>query len=100
MARQFMTNAAMLAQIGVCVWVVAFSIRRRGELDRELGAKARALRWTVVLAGWILASLPEPTPHWLAAVAGLAALGFFWWPNLAYHLTRLIEQAHAGGDES
>ena len=98
MAKQFMANAAMLAQIGLCVWVVVYSIRRRGELDRELSPKARVVRWGVVLAGWALASLPGLMPGWLAGTAGLAALAFLWWPNLAYHTTRLIERAKADGD--
>jgi hypothetical protein len=93
--RQFIATAAILAQTGICVWVPLYAIR--GEFDRELSPKARTIRWTVVLVGWVLASLPGPKPNYLAAIAGIAALAFLWWPNFAYHLTRLIEWAKARG---
>ena len=58
MAREILHNALFLTQCLVCIWVVFWSIRRRGDFDERLPRGAQVLRWTVVVCGVLVASIP------------------------------------------
>jgi hypothetical protein len=88
--EETLANARRLAQLEVCIWFAAWSIRRRGELDEKLDRAALALRWVVAVAGWLLAS--RPGPGYVRAVALILSLAFLCWPNLAWHTVSLARR--------
>ena len=91
MAREIFHNALFLAQCLICIWVVFWSIRRRGGFDEQLSPKAQVLRWTVVVCGVLLASIPGTTLGFLQGVSLILGAAFLWWPNLAAHVMRLCD---------
>ena len=96
MFRQMFANAALLGQIGICIWLVVWSIRRRGDMDEKLDRTAKAFRWAVVGAGWILAAVPGGRLGPPRAVAGVLGLAFLCWPNLAYHFVNFLRREKQG----
>jgi hypothetical protein len=96
MLRQFALNAGFLAQAGICIWVLVWSVRRRAGIDRKLDAEARLIRWVVVYACWLLASIPTSRLGPLRAIPGILGLAFLCWPNLALEARRWL---CAGGPE-
>lgn len=81
-----------LIQNAITIWFVFWAIRRKYELDYELGRTARVIRWSFVLAGFI-AALVQGYSFRYVRLAGLTvAVGFLAWPNFAYHLARVARR--------
>lgn len=80
------------ASVMVTLWVLAWGIRRRGELDHSLDANAKWIRWSVVVLGVLVGFGLGPTLNsvWVAATGWLIATAFLAWPNFAYYLARLF----------
>src|SRR5579859_6652706 len=76
MAHEILHNALFLAQGLICVWVVIWSIRRRGDFDERLSPRAQVLRWTVVVCGVLLASIPWTRIGLLRGVSLILAAAF------------------------
>lgn len=89
---QMWSNASRLAAAEICIWLVVWSIRHRGELDEKLDVTAKLIRWAVVLGGWLLASIPGGKFGPFRAVAGVLGLLFLCWPNFAYRLGNLFRR--------
>lgn len=75
----------------VSISVLAWGLRRKGDMDYELDAPARSLRWFMVGIGWAVLLIgvrldcgPCPWSGFIVATAFLA------WPNFAYHMTRVL----------
>lgn len=88
-------TAKWLAQAEVCLWFAAWAIRRKGEMDLRLDRAAHWLRWMVVVAGWLLASIPGGRYGAPRAAAGLIGLLFLCWPNIAQHTVGLVRRCRA-----
>lgn len=87
--QELISRIGLLVQKSLGIWLVAWAIRYKAEWDYKLSATAKAVRWSVVGLGYVLAaSLPGPVP--LRLVPGLLGICFLSWPNLAYHLTNLF----------
>jgi hypothetical protein len=97
MLEQMSANASRLAQAEICVWVVVWSIRRRGEMDEKLDRTTLVVRWAVVCAGWLLASIPGPKFGPARGIAGILGFAFLCWPNFAYYLMRFLRRHRPGG---
>ena len=89
MAREILHNALFIAQCLICVWVVVWSIRHRGDFDERLSRGAQVLRWTVVVGGVLLASIPGTTLCPVRGVSLILSAAFLWWPNFAAHVMRV-----------
>src|SRR5512142_2883677 len=70
-------------------WLSVWAIRYKTGCDYKLSPTARAVRWLVVLCGYVLAAA-LPGPGIVRIVPGLTGLCFMCWPNLAYHLTNFF----------
>jgi hypothetical protein len=74
------------------IWFVVWAIRRRGELDYELDSTAKLVRWLLAITCLGVAirfpQLLNPPP--VRVCIGFLGIAFLVWPNLAYHLTRLL----------
>ena len=81
--EQIWASAGSLAQLGVSIWLPFWVIRRKGEMDEELDRAAQAVRWGLVIGGWLLASVPLGRFSPVRAAAALLGLAFLCWPNLA-----------------
>ena len=80
---------ANIAGVGA-VWVCAWAIRRKGELDYPLDSTAKVVRWVAVV---ILMGIPANFPSLpinLRRVLDFSGIAFLAWPNFAYHLTRFL----------
>ena len=95
--EQMWSIASRLAGAEICIWLIVWSIRRRGEIDEKLDPTGKLIRWGVVLGGWLLASIPGGRFGPFRAVVGLLGLAFLCWPNLAYHTARLLRHHHSSG---
>ena len=91
--HQFVSNAMTIAIPAIGIWLGIWGLRRKLESDYKLDGIARAVRWCIVVTSWIIGSIPGRGVGPLSAVAVLVALAFLWWPNFAYHLTRLFRRS-------
>jgi hypothetical protein len=89
---QMWSVATRLAAAEICIWLVIWSIRRRGEMDEKLDTTAKLIRWAFVVGGWLLASIPGGKFGPFRAVAGVLGLIFLCWPNFAYHVAHLVRR--------
>jgi uncharacterized protein DUF3592 len=83
-------NYALEKSLGL--WLSIWAIRYNAGVDYKLGAKARAIRWMLVVCCFALTSLPGAEIGWFRVSSYLAGLGFLCWPNLAYHVSKRFEQ--------
>ena len=74
------------------LWMSIWAIRYNAGVDYRLGAKARAIRWLAVVSCFALTSLPGASVGWFRVFSYLVGLAFLCWPNLAYHVSKLIEE--------
>jgi hypothetical protein len=95
--RQFVSNAMLLAGCAINLWIAIWSVRRRGEFDLKLDRGTRKIRWSIVVAAWILASLPLSRFGPIRVAALFLGVAFLWWPNLAYYLMRLLRGGQTSG---
>jgi hypothetical protein len=74
------------------IWLVVWAIRHKGELDYELDSTAKIVRWLLVIICFgVVIRFPQllnPPP--VRVCIAFLGLAFLVWPNLAYHLTRLL----------
>lgn len=70
-------------------WLSVWAIRYKTDCDYKLSPTARAVRWSVVLIGYVLAA-SLPGPGIVRVVPGLTGVCFLCWPNLAYRLTNFF----------
>ena len=87
--HQFLSNASTIATPAIGIWLGIWGFRRKLESDYKLDRTARAVRWSIVLICWIVASARVGPVSGLALVVGVA---FLWWPNFAYHLARVFRR--------
>ena len=89
--RTLISHVSFLVEKSIGIWFVFWAIRRKAGVDYRLSGTAKAVRWTVVGAGYVLgAGLPGPAVA--RVVPGLTGICFLCWPNLAYHLSNLFVQ--------
>ncbi len=69
--------------MALMTWVPAYSIRRRGGFDYDLGTAGQAVRWCIVL-GSAAGMRYGPIP-WVRVTCGVLFLAFIAWPNLAWY---------------
>jgi len=82
------------ASTTILVWLLAWGIRRQGELDIGLDRAAKRVRWLAVGLGVALASAaPKLDSVWCALGGWVLATAFLAWPNFAHHLTSLLRWA-------
>ena len=93
--HQFLSNATTIAIPAIGIWLGIWAFRRKLESDYKLDRTARVARWCIVLTCWILGSIPGRGIGPLSALAVVVGLAFLWWPNFAYHLTRLFRHSSA-----
>ena len=68
-----------------CIWLSLWAIRRKADADYALDSLSSAVRWTVVVVGFIFGYVAPLKP--VRVIAGVVGLVFLCWPNCAYHLT-------------
>jgi len=92
-----LAHVSFLIQRSLGIWFSVWAIRYAAKADYKISNTARAVRWSVVGIGYLLAaSLPGPAV--VRLVPGFAGLSFLCWPNLAYHATNfLVEWPTAKG---
>jgi hypothetical protein len=79
----------------VCIWFAFWAIRRKYDLDYPLDIRTQVVRWSLVSISFAL-TLPDGAEYKvLRVLAGIALLAFLVWPNLTYHLVRLVRRPHA-----
>jgi len=81
----------MIAAV-VGIWLSAWVIRKRAEIDERLDKISIACRWGVVLVGFAIAQLPGPQFRTARLIGEWVALPFLCWPNLAYQVTRQLRR--------
>jgi hypothetical protein len=86
--HDILVNASGLTVSVLGIWFVFWAQRRSNELDLELDRTMRAVRWSIVLAGFAAALLSGTRFRALRIVGGVMLLAFLCWPNYAYHLVR------------
>jgi hypothetical protein len=71
------------------IWLIFWSIRRRGEFDFKLDSTAQLLRWAIVFSAFALLTkfLTFGVPRSTILIVGLA---FLCWPNCAYHVSNVL----------
>ncbi len=76
------------------IWLLLWGIRRQGELDYELDNPMKTIRWVAVALGLFISFVCGPgfNSVWCAAVGWICATAFLAWPNLAYHVARLLRR--------
>jgi hypothetical protein len=83
--------AASFASSVAGIWFTCWSIRFGFDLDYKLDRVGKTVRW--VMVGLCLGSVVEApllfNPDVRVGV-GFCGIAFLVWPNLAYHLTRLL----------
>jgi hypothetical protein len=82
------SQAGYLLERSAGIWFAAWALRHRLGWDYKLSGEAAAIRWALVLVGYLLAVL-LPTPA-ARLTCGFVGLAFLCWPNFAYHLTNLF----------
>jgi len=82
-------RVSFLAQKSVVIWLSFWAVRYKAGWDYRLSATAKAVRWGVVAAGYVLAA-SLPGPGFVRLVPFLVGICFLCWPNLAYHVTNLF----------
>jgi uncharacterized membrane protein YedE/YeeE len=87
--RMLVSHVNFLVQKSLGIWFVFWAIRRKADWDYKLSGTAKAVRWTVVGVGYVLAA-GLPGPALVRLVPGLTGICFLCWPNLAYRLTSLF----------
>lgn len=87
-----------LAGGAVSIWFFFWAYRRKYELDHKLDRMAKAIRWSIVLAGFAVALLPGPRFRDTRIIAGIILVAFLAWPNFAYHLITLFRRSTKGID--
>jgi len=84
--EQFYAGAMLLLKCSLGIWAGFWGWRRWQDLDQPLDRSMKALRWSVVLIGWLVAAAVPAGRFWpIRAVFGVLALAFFVWPNFAFH---------------
>ena len=96
--HQFVSNAMTIALPAIGIWLGIWGLRRKLESDYKLDRVARAVRWSIVLGSWIIGSIPGRSIGPLSGAACLVGLAFLWWPNFAYHLTKIFRRRNSGTD--
>jgi len=77
----------------VTIFLSVWAIRYKAGCDYKLSPQAASLRWVVALAGYLVAvSLPGDSLAYIRVFAYVVGLGFFCWPNFAYHLDKLLRR--------
>ena len=77
-----------------CIWLSAWFLRRKYEVDYQLDWKGHLIRWLVVASGFYVAAAlrgPQYTVH--RVTAGVVGLAFLCWPNISYHLSRVLRHS-------
>jgi hypothetical protein len=74
------------------LWLSMWAIRYSAGVDYKLNAKARAIRWMLVVSCFALTSLPGANMGWFRVSSYLVGLAFLCWPNLAYHVSKRFEE--------
>ena len=81
-----------------CIWLSAWAIRKKAEVDYPLGPTSRTVRWTIVILGFAAGYYVEgPDLGYVRVIAGFVALAFLCWPNLAVHLTNVFKVTEPNG---
>ena len=80
------------------IWLSIWAIRRKAEADYALDWFSRALRWSVVLIGFVLGYVAPV--RYLRVGSGVLGLIFLCWPNCAYHLANLLRRGSPRQDLS
>ena len=86
MLGQILNNSSFLFKTSLSIWFAAWAIRYRSEIDEKLDRVAKIVRWSVVVFGYLIASLPGSKLGWVRVVAWFTGLLFLCWPNLAFRL--------------
>jgi hypothetical protein len=87
--QTLVSHVGFLVEKSLGIWFVFWAIRKKADWDYKLSGNAKAVRWTVVGVGYVLAAwLPGPAA--VRLVPGLTGICFLCWPNLAYHLATLF----------
>ena len=73
------------------LWLIFWSIRRRGEFDEKLDSYAQGLRWSLVLGSFALLT-QFPRFGYPRATLLLIGLAFLCWPNFAFHLSNVLRK--------
>lgn len=90
-ARQIVSSA-------VSVWLIAWGIRRRYELDEELTAREKIIRWAVVLACLAMTFVPGSGLAAVRVIFWLIGLSFVAWPNFARSFVRMFSRNESPSD--
>ncbi len=95
--QQFLTNAGVIGTPAINLWIGIWALRRKFEWDHKLSNRAHSVRKIIVLTCWAIASIPREgiAIGTLRSIAFVVGLAFLWWPNCAYHFTRLFQLGNA-----
>jgi len=87
--QTLVSHFSFLFQKSLGIWLSLWAIRYKADWDYKLSGTAKAVRWGVVGIGYTLAAV-VPGPTLMRVVPGVIGISFLCWPNLAYHLTKLL----------
>ena len=73
----------------MCIWFVAWGLRRKYELDEALDTRAWIVRVTIILIGTVCLLFRSPSFMYERLVFGGAAAAVTVWPNFAYRISRI-----------
>ena len=99
MVRQILQNASSLFKTSLSIWFAVWAICYRAEADEELDGTGKAIRWGVVVLGYLIASLVGSKLGWIRVVAGFIGLLFLCWPNFAYRLRNAFRHDSPAGHD-
>ncbi len=74
------------------LWFSIWAIRYSAGIDYRLSARARTIRWMLVVTCFAFTSVTGTNIGWFRVSSYLVGLGFLCWPNLAYHLGKFFEE--------
>jgi hypothetical protein len=78
----------------ISVWIAFWAIRHKGELDYKLDTAGKFIRWLSVgiCLGFVFLAPELLNPPYVRVSVFVLGMAFLVWPNLAYHLTRVLRQ--------
>lgn len=79
-----MRSASMI----VCIWLSVWAMRKKAGIDDPLDRISAFCRLTIVLIGFLCASIPGARLGALRIAGFVVAIMFLCWPNFAYRITR------------
>jgi len=90
MFRQMLEHASFVFEGSIGIWLSIWVIRYKAEIDEKLDAPAKAVRWGIVIAGFLVAAIPGSRFGWVRVLGYVIGLLFLCWPNFAYHIRRVF----------